>query len=309
MIVERKKKGFGMRLDDLDDGNVSDDVQVEDQRGRGGGFGFPMGGGGGMPVSGKMGCGTIIIMLIAALVFGVNPADMLGGGQQVSQAPQVQTQSGQSTAGANCEANQASKFACLVLLSNNKTWQKQFTDGSYRQPKLVFYEGGGQSGCGAAQAAMGPFYCPADEGIYLDTSFFDELSRKFGASGDFAQAYVIAHEVGHHLQKLTGRAAQIQQAQARASRVEGNRYQVAMELQADCYAGVWAALNKDRMDPGDVEEGLRAAHQIGDDVLQRQSQGMVVPESFTHGSAEQRMTWLKRGLASGDPDQCETLSR
>ena len=263
-----------------------------------------------MPVSGKMGCGTIIIMLIAALVFGVNPADMLGGGQQqVGQTPQVQTPSSQTAAAANCEANQASKFACLVLLSNNRTWQKQFTDGSYRQPKLVFYEGGGQSGCGAAQSAMGPFYCPADEGIYLDTSFFDELSRKFGASGDFAQAYVIAHEVGHHLQKLTGRAAQIQQAQARASRVEGNRYQVAMELQADCYAGVWAALNKDRMDPGDVEEGLRAAHQIGDDVLQRQSQGVVVPESFTHGSAEQRMTWLKRGLASGDPDQCETLSR
>jgi uncharacterized protein len=299
-----------MRLDDLDDGNVSDDVQVEDQRGRGGGgFRFPMGGGGGMPVSGKMGCGTIIIMLIAALVFGVNPADMMGGGQQVSQAPQVQPQSGQTAAGANCEANKASKFSCLVLLSNNRTWEKQFTDGSYRQPKLVFYEGGGQSGCGAAQAAMGPFYCPADEGIYLDTSFFDELSQRFGASGDFAQAYVIAHEVGHHLQKLTGRAAQIQQAQARASRTEGNRYQVAMELQADCYAGVWAALNKDRMDPGDVEEGLRAAHQIGDDVLQRQSQGMVVPESFTHGSAEQRMSWLKRGLASGDPDQCETLNR
>jgi uncharacterized protein len=298
-----------MRLDDLDDGNVSDDVQVEDQRGRGGGgFGFPMGGGGGMPVSGKMGCGTIIIMLIAALVFGVNPADMMGGGQQVS-APTQQTQSGQAAAGANCEANKASKFSCLVLLSNNRTWEKQFTDGSYRQPKLVFYEGGGQSGCGAAQSAMGPFYCPADEGIYLDTSFFDELSRKFGASGDFAQAYVIAHEVGHHLQKLTGRAAQIQQAQARASRTEGNRYQVAMELQADCYAGVWAALNKDRMDPGDVEEGLRAAHQIGDDVLQRQSQGVVVPESFTHGSAEQRMGWLKRGLASGDPDQCDTLKR
>jgi uncharacterized protein len=297
-----------MRLDDLDDGNVSDDVQVEDQRGRGGGgFGFPMGGGG-MPVSGKMGCGTIIIMLIAALVFGVNPADMMGGGQQVS-APTQQTQTGQAAAGANCEANKASKFSCLVLLSNNRTWEKQFTDGSYRQPKLVFYEGGGQSGCGAAQSAMGPFYCPADEGIYLDTSFFDELSRKFGASGDFAQAYVIAHEVGHHLQKLTGRAAQIQQAQARASRTEGNRYQVAMELQADCYAGVWAALNKDRMDPGDVEEGLRAAHQIGDDVLQRQSQGVVVPESFTHGSAEQRMGWLKRGLASGDPDQCDTLKR
>ncbi len=295
-----------MRLDDLDDGNLNDDVQVEDQRGRGGGFGFPMGGGGGLPISGKMGCGTIFIMLIAALVFGVNPADMMGGGQQVS-APSQQTS--QAATGSNCEANQASKFSCLVLLSNNRTWGKQFTDGSYREPKIVFYAGGGQSGCGAAQSAMGPFYCPADEGIYIDTSFYDELSQRFGAAGDFAQAYVIAHEVGHHLQKLTGRAAQIQQAQARASRTEGNRYQVAMELQADCYAGVWAALNKDRMDPGDVEEGLRAAHQIGDDVLQKASQGVVIPESFTHGSAEQRMGWLKRGLSTGDPDQCDTLKR
>ena len=156
---------------------------------------------------------------------------------------------------------------------------------------------------------MGPFYCPADEGIYLDTSFYDELSQRFGASGDFAQAYVIAHEYGHHIQKLTGVADQVQAAQQRASRTQGNQLQVAMELQADCYAGVWASLNKDRMEPGDVEEGLRAAHQIGDDVLQRQSQGIVVPESFTHGSAEQRMTWLKKGLQTGDPEQCDTFRR
>jgi len=156
---------------------------------------------------------------------------------------------------------------------------------------------------------MGPFYCPADEGVYLDTDFYGELSQRFGAAGDFAQAYVIAHEVGHHIQKLTGVADQVQAAQQRASRTQGNQLQVAMELQADCYAGVWAAQNRERMEPGDVEEGLRAAHQIGDDVLQRASQGVVIPESFTHGSAEQRMAWLKKGLETGDPDQCDTFGR
>lgn len=297
-----------MRLDDLDDGNLNDDVQVEDQRGRGGGgFGFPMGGG--LPVSGKMGCGTIILLLIGALVFGVNPGDMLGGGQQVGQTPQVQAPAETTAAGQGCNANESSRFACQVLLLNNRTWKPAFTNGGYREPKLVFYAGGGQSGCGAAQSAMGPFYCPADEGIYLDTAFFQELSQRFGASGDFARAYVIAHEVGHHLQNLTGRAQQVQQAQARASKVQGNRIQVAMELQADCYAGVWAAKNKERIEPGDIEEGLRAAHQIGDDVLMRQSQGVVVPEAFTHGSAEQRMAALKLGLSTGNEDECEVFFR
>ena len=156
---------------------------------------------------------------------------------------------------------------------------------------------------------MGPFYCPADEGVYIDTDFYAELTQRFGAAGDFAQAYVIAHEVGHHVQNMTGVADQVQAAQQRASRAQGNQLQVAMELQADCYAGVWAAQNRERMEPGDVEEGLRAAHQIGDDVLQKASQGMVVPENFTHGSAEQRMTWLKKGLETGDPEQCDTFRR
>jgi uncharacterized protein len=292
-----------MRLDDID----TDSVNVEDQRGQGrGGFRFPMGGGGGFPVRGKMGCGTIAIIIIAALFFNVDLGGMINSGQQVGQAPQVQSQT-QSTSGTGCEANAASRFSCQVLASNNSTWKAQFTDGSYRAPKIVFYSGGGESGCGAAQSAMGPFYCPADEGIYLDTSFYDELSQRFGAAGDFAQAYVIAHEAGHHIQKLTGVAEKVQRAQQRASKVEGNRYQVAMELQADCYAGVWAAQNKERMEAGDVEEGLRAAQAIGDDTLQRASQGVVVPESFTHGSSEQRMAWLKRGLASGDPEQCNTF--
>ena len=289
-----------MRLDDL-----GTDVNVEDQRGQGsGGFGFP-GGGGGLPLGRQMGCGTLLIVIVAAVVFGVNPMQILGGGD--TGAPTTQVAPHEASAGRGCDANAASRFSCQVLKSTNLTWKKQFTDGSFREPKIVFYAGGGQSGCGAAQSAMGPFYCPADEGIYLDTSFYDELSQRFGASGDFAQAYVIAHEYGHHIQKLTGVADQVQAGQQRASRTQGNQLQVAMELQADCYAGVWAALNKDRMEPGDVEEGLRAAHQIGDDVLQRQSQGVVVPESFTHGSAEQRMTWLKKGLQTGDPEQCDTF--
>ena len=194
-----------------------------------------------------------------------------------------------------------------MLASANATWAKAFPPGKYKEPKIVFYSQNGRSGCGAAQSAMGPFYCPADQGIYLDTDFYAELSQRFGAAGDFAQAYVIAHEVGHHIQYLTGIANQVRAYQSRASEVEGNKLQVAMELQADCYAGVWAAKNKERMEPGDLEEGLRAAHAIGDDVLQKAAQGRVVPESFTHGSAKERMAWLKRGLDTGDPNRCDTF--
>jgi uncharacterized protein len=293
-----------MRLDDLDT-----NVNVEDQRGMGGGgFGFPGLGGGGLGVGRSMGCGTLAIVIIAALVFGVNPMQILGGGQQGAPQPAIE-RSAEQAQGAGCEADAASRFSCQVLRLNNLTWERQFAGGGYREPKIVFYSGRGQSGCGSAQSAMGPFYCPADEGIYLDTDFYGELSQRFGAGGDFAQAYVIAHEVGHHLQHLTGVADKVRQAQARASQVEGNKLQVAMELQADCYAGVWAAQNRERMEPGDVEEGLRAAHQIGDDVLQKATQGVVVEAAFTHGSAAQRMEWLRRGLQSGDPAQCDTFGR
>ncbi len=301
-----------MRLDDVD----TSDVEVQDQRGQGGGFGMPMGGGG-MPLIGGLGCrGLAIIGVIAAIaipIFGFRTvagilAALVGMGSLSSGPSSVpqQTQAEQG-AGKGCDANALSKQSCQVLALGNRTWAQQFSQGGYRAPQIVFYSGNGQSGCGAAQSAMGPFYCPADEGIYIDTSFYEELQNRFGAAGDFAQDYVIAHELGHHLQKLTGVAEKVQQAQARLSRTEGNRYQVAMELQADCYAGVWAVLNKERMEPGDIEEGLRAAHQIGDDVLQRASQGVVVEAAFTHGSAEQRMSWLKRGLATGDPDQCDTF--
>ena len=179
----------------------------------------------------------------------------------------------------------------------------------FRAPKLVFFgDQGGQSGCGAAQSAMGPFYCPSDQGIYLDTNFFAELANRFGAKGDFAQDYVIAHEFGHHIQNLMGTSTQVSQQQAQASRAEGNALSVRLELQADCYAGVWAAQNRDRLEPGDIEEGMTAAHAIGDDTLQQETQGRVVPDSFTHGTSQQRQAWLKRGMDSGDPRQCDTFN-
>jgi hypothetical protein len=194
-----------------------------------------------------------------------------------------------------------------VLGSTERRWTDLFAaNGQKYQPTtLVFYSRQDRSGCGAAQAAMGPFYCPTDQRIYLDTTFFDELSRRFGAQGDFAQAYVIAHEVGHHIQNLTGVLDEAQRAQSRLPSAQGNAVQVQVELQADCYAGVWAANDKNLMEAGDVEEGLRAAEAIGDDTLQRQSQGRVVPESFTHGSSAQRMAALRRGLETGDPAACK----
>ncbi len=182
----------------------------------------------------------------------------------------------------------------------------------YREPTLNFFQNRNQSECGPAQAAMGPFYCPTDEGIYLDTSFFDDLQSQFGAAGDAAQAYVVAHEVGHHIQTISGISDQVRRAQGGASQAEGNALQVRMELQADCYAGVWAARARTSdgqtvMEPGDMEEAMRAANAIGDDTLMRAAGQRPVPESFTHGTSEQRMTWLRRGLQTGDPRQCNAF--
>ena len=188
-----------MRLDDMD----TSDVEVDDQRGSGrGGFGFPMGGGG-LPLGRQMGCGTLALVIIIALVFGVNPMRILGG-DMAPTPTQIAPQSEASAAGKGCDTDAASKFSCQTLKSTTLTWSRLFPDGQYHPPHIAFYTGGGQSGCGAAQSAMGPFYCPADEGVYLDTDFYGELTQRFGAAGDFAQAYVIAHEVGHHVQKLTG---------------------------------------------------------------------------------------------------------
>jgi len=295
-----------MRLDDY---RTSDNVG--DQRGMNFGGG---GGGGGLfgllfgLVASRFGIGGIIVLAVGAMLLGGNPLGMLGGGgSQV--APHQATQGANSAAQA-CAVDAASRFSCQVLASTEDTWARIFAESgqTYRPAQFIFYDGRGQSGCGAAQAAMGPFYCPTDNSIYLDTSFYSELQNRFGAAGDFAQAYVIAHEVGHHIQFLTGTLDQASRQQQRLPAAQANAVQVRVELQADCYAGVWAARNRERMEPGDVEEGMRAAEAIGDDTLQRAAQGRVVPESFTHGSSAQRMEWLRRGLETGDPAQCDTFS-
>jgi predicted metalloprotease len=294
-----------MRLDDF--GN---DVNVEDQgRGSGGGgFGFPLGGGGIGLGRGGLGCGGIVLLLVVSLLFGLNPLSLLGGGGGSG----VQSSAPVSTdAETVCRKDADTLLSCNVLASLNRTWPRLINN--YRPPELSFYSQSGQSGCGAAQSAMGPFYCPTDSKVYLDTDFYRELKSKFGASGDFAQGYVIAHEVGHHIQNLLGTSDQVQSQMQQSSKVEGNALSVKLELQADCYAGVWAANAKNKdgsavLEPGDVEEGLRAAQAIGDDTLQKAGQGVVVPESFTHGTSAQRQYWLKRGLETGDPARCDTFA-
>ena len=286
-----------MRLDDFDPGSI----KVEDQRGRS----FPIGARGG-----TIGCGTLVIALIGALVFGVDPTQMLGGLDQTQQQQSApRTASGGSDVSQSCTVDDVSRETCNALSSLNKTWEPIFAQSkiAFRQPKLVFYSQTGRSGCGAAQSAMGPFYCPSDEGIYIDTDFYREMDQRLGAGGDFARDYVIAHEYGHHVQALSGLADQVRSAQSQDSS-QANALQVRMELQADCYAGVWAAHNKDRIEPGDIEEGLNAAHQIGDDTLMKAAGRRPVEAAFTHGSSAQRMQWLRRGLESGNEDDCDTFS-
>jgi predicted metalloprotease len=204
-------------------------------------------------------------------------------------------------------------FVGRVLADTEDVWARVFQSfgRQYQEPKLVLFSGVFPTACGTGQAAMGPFYCPLDQKIYIDLSFYEQLKRRFQAPGDFAQAYVIAHEVGHHVQTLLGIAEQVQRAKSRVSEREGNQIQVRMELQADCLAGVWAALNhqvKNRLQPGDVEEGLNAAQAIGDDMMQRQATGRVVPDAFTHGSSAQRVRWFRRGLETGQIQQCDTFN-
>lgn len=289
-----------MRLDDFDSS-----INVEDQRG-GGGTRF--GGSGG-----KIGCGSLVIALVGALVFGINPLQTLGALQSMqgtSGPASPQAAPGQpGSLAASCSVNAFSHESCNALASLNKTWAPLFQKSgiAFTAPKLVFYAREGQSGCGEAQSAMGPFYCPADQGIYIDTDFYTEMDKQLGAGGDFARAYVIAHEYGHHVQNLVGTSDQVSQAQ-RQNPPMANRLSVKLELQADCFAGVWAARNKDRIDPGDIEEGLRAAHQIGDDTLMASAGRTPVEAAFTHGSAAQRMTWLRKGLETGSEDSCDTFA-
>lgn len=284
-----------MRLDDFDNS-----IKIEDQRGGRGGF--PLGGGG------KVGCGTILVALVVSYFTGANPLQLIDG-MQGSGVPVEQTSRG-TTVAESCTADEFSRESCNALSSLNKTWEPLFAQANipFETPKLVFYSQSGSSGCGAAQSAMGPFYCPGDNGIYLDTDFFNELASRFGAKGDFARQYVIAHEYGHHIQNVLGMSDQVQRA-SRANPSQANALSVRLELQADCYAGVWAARNRDRIEPGDLEEGLTAAHQIGDDTLMKSAGRRPVEEAFTHGTSAQRMQWLRKGLETGDEDQCDTFGQ
>jgi predicted metalloprotease len=270
-------------------------TNVQDRRGMGG---VAMAGGGGI--------GMLILVLIISFISGRNPLELL---QQVEQtAPQGDA----VPAGAPPADDPQAQMVSAVLADTEDTWRRVFRENgsTYEDPRLILFDGQVRSACGLASAAVGPFYCPADRNVYLDLSFFRELDQRFGAPGDFAQAYVIAHEVGHHVQTLLGISSRVHSARSRMSEAEANEISVRQELQADCYAGVWGshAARRDWLDPGDVEEGLRAAAAIGDDRLQKRSQGYVVPESFTHGSSEQRQRWLTRGLQTGDMRQCETFN-
>jgi uncharacterized protein len=280
-----------MRLD-----NEQESQNIEDRRG----FRVSKGVAGG-------GIGGIAVILIA-LFFGIDPSAILQGNLQTNVEPEPSGQSQQ--AGARDEGRE---FVARVLGSTEQTWGEIFQRAgrNYEQPKLVLFSGQVQSACGFAQAAAGPFYCGNDQKVYIDLAFFRELHDRFKAPGDFAQAYVIAHEVGHHVQNLLGIMDKVQTRQRRAAEREANALSVRLELQADCLAGIWASFaNRERkiLEPGDIEEGLNAAAQIGDDTIQKRAQGYVVPEGFTHGSAQQRVSWFRRGIQTGDLKQCDTFA-
>ena len=276
---------------------------VEDRRGMGGGGGFRLGGGG-------MGIGGALVVLVLSLLFGRNLFD---GGEVDPNLPPTQTSGGEvAPVSASAGEEELKQFVTFVLNDAQETWAKVLPRAAgvpYRDAKLVLYRDAVQSGCGAAESAVGPFYCSRDERVYIDLSFYDELRRRFGADGDFAQAYVLAHEIGHHVQHLEGTDARVRQYQETRPRA-ANDLSVRMELQADCYAGVWANSTDQRrlLEQGDVEEGLAAAAAVGDDNIQRQTRGTIRPESFTHGSSAQRANWFKRGFSSGNPQSCDTFA-
>jgi predicted metalloprotease len=280
----------------LEDQRASDNI--EDRRGMGG-RGVRMGGG--------LGLGAIVVAVIA-MFMGVDPRlvlGLLGGAQQVTQAVP------QKPGVAGTPNDEMGRFVARVIGSTEDAWRMLFQQqgAQYSEPKLVLYEGGTRTACGMGSATAGPFYCPPDRTVYLDTSFFSLLAQRFGAPGDFAQAYVIAHEVGHHVQNQLGIMSKMQEMRPRLSEAQNNALSVRVELQADCFAGVWAyhAQKRGQIEVGDVDEALRAASAIGDDTLQRATQGRVVPESFTHGSSEQRSRWFRAGLQAGNMAACNTF--
>jgi predicted metalloprotease len=267
----------------------------------------------GRPAGGlRLGGGGIIVVLLGAWLLGINPLQILGllgggGGATLEGAPP------QSAPVSSAASDEQAQFVSVVLADTEDTWSALFSEAGarYVAPKLVLFSGVVRSACGTAQSAMGPFYCPGDQKVYIDLDFYRDLRDRFGAPGDFAQAYVIAHEVGHHVQTLQGTSQQVHERQQRLPQAESNALSVRLELQADCYAGVWAH-QADRLrqllEQGDVEEGLAAAAAIGDDRLQQQTQGRVVPESFTHGSSRQRVEWFRRGLERGSVRSCDTFA-
>ncbi|MFC3076328.1 KPN_02809 family neutral zinc metallopeptidase [Shinella pollutisoli] len=297
---------------------------IEDRRGTGpaggsnpfgrggGGFRIPMGGGG-RRAGGGFSLGTIIFMVVIYFVLkamGIDLLQVMGEGGQVGMPGFEQTETASRRSSPQEEETKA--FMATVLAETEDTWNGIFqaAGSTYQEPRMVLFSGSVQSACGFASAATGPFYCPGDNKVYLDMGFFDELARKFDAAGDFAQAYVVAHEVGHHVQNLTGVLPRFNQQRRSMSEVEANQMSVRVELQADCYAGVWGHYTRQKglLEQGDLEEALNAATQIGDDTLQKRMQGYVVPESFNHGTSEQRRRWFKRGFDSGRVDACDTFS-
>jgi hypothetical protein len=320
------------------DENDRESSNVEDRRGQGGGgmFGggrriqIPMGGGrGGFSLT------TLLIIGALMLFFGINPLDVLtggggGGAPDMSRVPQMprmdpgrQTTSQRNpfdipgmpgqTGPLQKDQDEMKKFVSRVLADTEDVWTKVFQSVGrrYQEPQLVLFTGGTQTACGPGMSAMGPFYCPLDRKVYVDLAFYDELKRRFNAPGDFAQAYVIAHEIGHHVQTLLGIADKVQEVKQRVDERQANQVQVRMELQADCLAGLWANLNdqiKKRLQPGDIEEGLNAASAIGDDMIQRKQTGRVVPDAFTHGTSEQRVRWFKRGFEGGQLQACDSFN-
>jgi uncharacterized protein len=334
-----------MRYDDKD----RESENVEDRRGQdgGGGGGFGMPGGIQIPIGGKGGFSLTTMLILGAimLLFGINPLDVLLGGQggnfpQMPQMPQserqVQRRPASDDAGFDVpslpgssdkrQANAGSSapkqgpmgddvgiFVKRVLADTEDVWGRVFQSfgQTYKDPQLVMFTGGTRTGCGTGMTQMGPFYCPLDQKVYIDTAFFDELARRFNAPGDFAQAYVVAHEVGHHVQKLLGIADKVQELKEQSDERTSNQIQVRMELQADCLAGVWANITnqmKNRLQDGDIEEALRAANSIGDDMIQKKTQGHIVPDAFTHGTAAQRVRWFSTGFKSGEMGQCDTFN-
>ena len=265
-------------------------------------------GGRGVRRAGGVGCGTIVIAIIAALVFGVDPMQTIGMVEGVQQQTAPAGSSNDMTEEQVCNMGPYATEACAALTSLNETWEPIFARSNVRfeQPTLDLFRDGRvmTQGCGGATSASGPFYCPADLGIYIDTSFYDQLAQMSGTRGDFARLYVIAHEYGHHIQNMRGLADQVRSAQRQNPRA-ANQLQVRMELQADCYAGVWAGLNRDRIEPGDMQEGMAAASAIGDDTLQRNAGQRINPEGFTHGTSQQRREALQRGLRSADVTACD----